>query len=70
MLPLGSCDMFLPDSVKGLYAWNGCRVNSSQFIGMDQRFWQGKEDNDAANKAVIVFPETFWSWVMTLQPED
>jgi len=70
MLLLGSCDMFPPDSVKGLYARSSYRVNSAQLMGMDRIFRQGREDNDVADEALIVLPEPFRTCAKTLQSED
>jgi hypothetical protein len=47
------CDMFPPEPVKGLYAWNGCRVNSSQFITRVCAPDAGKEDNGASSRELI-----------------
>jgi hypothetical protein len=62
MLLHGSCNMFLPGPVKGLYARNGRRVNSSQFMDGAGAFCRAKADNAGAGKSLMDVPEPFWSW--------
>jgi hypothetical protein len=44
--------MFSLVPVKGLYAQNRYRVNSSQFIVRSRAFGTGKEDNDGSNRVL------------------